>query len=84
MINYLEQLKKKISDKFKPEKILLIDNSKLHRTHKSFSSEKLHLKLIIQSKNLKNMTKIESHRKIFSLLDEDMKNKIHALEIIIE
>ena len=30
---------------------------------------------------LKNMSKISAHKKIFSILKEEMKTKIHALEI---
>ena len=65
----------------KPENIILIDNSSLHSKHKSFDVKKFHLKLIIQSKKLKEMNKIEAHRKIFSILRDEMNNKIHALEI---
>ena len=80
-MNFLEKIEKKINNKFKPEKILLIDNSHLHSSHKSFSPEKFHLKLIITSKKLKNLKKIDAHKQIYSILKEEMKEKIHALEI---
>ena len=83
-MNYLNEIKSKINIKFNPEKISLIDNSSLHAKHKSFDSNKFHLKLIIKSKILKNMSKIDSHRAIYSVLNEEIKNKIHALEIYIE
>ena len=81
MITFLEKVKTKINNKLKPEQILLIDNSYLHTKHKSFDSNKLHLKLIIKSKKLQNMRKIDAHKVIYSVLNEEMKNKIHALEI---
>ena len=84
MINYLDKVKEKINKEFNPEKLLLVDNSSLHKKHSSFDSNKFHIKLIIKSKKFKNMTKIESHRAIFSDLNDEMKNKIHALEIVIE
>ena len=83
-MNYLNEIKSKINTKFNPEKISLIDNSSLHVKHKSFDSNKFHLKLIIKSKILKNMSKVDSHRAIYSVLNEEIKNKIHALEIHIE
>ena len=83
-MNYLDKIKKIINEKLEPEKISIIDNSELHSKHKSFDPEKFHLKLIIQSKKLKNMKKIEAHKLIFSVLGEEMKNKIHALEIEIK
>jgi BolA family transcriptional regulator, general stress-responsive regulator len=84
MINYLEEIKAKIVKKVNPENITLLDNSHLHKKHKSFDPKKYHIKLIIESKKLKSMQKIQAHKVIFSILDEDMKTKIHALEILIE
>ena len=81
MITFLEKVKAKINNKLGPEQILLIDNSYLHTKHKSFDSNKFHLKLIIKSEKLKNMEKIDAHKAIFSILNDEMKNKIHALEI---
>ena len=40
--------------------------------------------IIIKSKMLKQMKKIDAHKEIFSILKDEMKNKIHALEIEIE
>ena len=84
MITFLEKVKAKINNKLSPEQILLIDNSYLHTKHKSFDSNKFHLKLIIKSEKLRNMEKIAAHKAIFSILNDEMKNKIHALEIEIK
>ena len=84
MITFLEKVKAKINNKLGPVQILLIDNSYLHTKHKSFDSNKFHLKLIIKSEKLKNMEKINAHKVIFSILNDEMKNKIHALEIEIK
>jgi BolA family transcriptional regulator, general stress-responsive regulator len=80
-MTFLDKLKKKIIEEFKPQKILLIDNSKLHKKHKFFDSNKFHLKLIIKSEKLVNLNKIDAHKKIYSFLREEMNEKIHALEI---
>ena len=84
MTTFLEEVKAKINNKLSPEHILLIDNSYLHTKHKSFDSSKFHLKLIIKSEKLKNMKKIDAHKVIYSILNDEMKNKIHALEIKIK
>ena len=84
MITFLEKVKAKINNKLGPTQILLIDNSYLHTKHKSFNPNKFHLKLIIKSEKLKNMVKIDAHKAIFSILNDEMKNKIHALEIEIK
>ena len=81
MIDFFEQIKEKINKKINPENIILIDNSHLHSKHKSFDVNKFHLKIIIKSKKLKSMSKIMAHKEIFSILKQEMSNKIHALEI---
>ena len=80
-MNFFDKIKEKINKKIDPENIILIDNSNLHAKHKSFDSNKFHIKLIIKSEKLKKMDKIAAHKKIFSILKEEMNNKIHALEI---
>ena len=84
MMIFLENIKAKINKKLNPEQISLIDNSSLHFKHKSFDINKLHLKLIIKSEKLRKLRKIDAHRVIFSILKDEMKNKIHSLEIKIK
>ena len=81
MTIFLDQIKEKINKEINPEKISLIDNSHLHTKHKSFDSNKFHIKLLITSSKLKKMQKIDAHKMIFSILKEEMKTRIHALEI---
>ena len=83
-MNFFNEIKEKINRKINPENIILIDNSDLHSKHKSFDLNKFHLKIIIKSKKLKSMNKITAHKKIFSILKDEMSNKIHALEIEIQ
>ena len=80
-MSFFDKIKEKISRKINLENIILIDNSHLHTKHKSFDSNKLHLKIIIKSEKLKNMNKIAAHKEIYSILKDEMNNKIHALEI---
>ena len=84
MITIYKEIKKKIYQAINPKNIILIDNSSLHKKHKSFDLNKVHLKIIIESEKLKKMNKIDAHKQIFSILKEEMKNKIHALEIEIK
>ena len=76
-MNIFDQIKEKIN----PENLVLIDNSRLHTKHKSFDPNKFHIKLIIKSQKLKSMSKIAAHKEVFSVLKQEMKDKIHALEI---
>ena len=81
MISLFDQIKEKINKEINPENVTLIDNSSFHTKHKSFDLKKFHLKIIIKSEKLKSMSKIMAHKEIFSILKDEMNNKIHALEI---
>ncbi|MBA1339485.1 MAG: BolA protein [Pelagibacterales bacterium] len=84
MNNFLKIIEKKISENVSCEKILVIDNSHKHKKHKFFDKNKYHLKLEIDSEYLKSLNKIAAQREIMSLLKEEFKDKIHALEIAIK
>jgi stress-induced morphogen len=84
MNDFLSFIEKKIKENIKIEKILITDNSNQHKKHKFFDSEKYHLKLEIQSTYLCSLNRMEAQRQIMSLLAEELKNKIHALEIKIK
>ena len=84
MNDFLSYIENKIKKNIEVEKILVIDNSNQHKKHRFFDSEKYHLKLEIQSAYLKSLDKIKAQRQIMSLLAEELKKKIHALEIKIK
>ena len=59
------------------------DKSFLHKKHKNFSKDKFHIKLTIESPELKKKSSIEANRKIYNVLKEEMIRSIHSLQIII-
>ena len=82
-INQLSEIvKKKILDNELIQDVELEDKSFLHKNHKTNNSSKFHLKLKIKSEKLKNISRIESNKIIFRLLDKEMKNYIHSLQIL--
>ena len=76
-------VKKKLIKEIKIEKIDIQDKSFLHKNHPGNQHGKFHLKLIIYSNQLKSLNKIESNKKIYKVLDEEMKKYIHSLQILI-
>tara|TARA_X000001036_G_C20604616_1_gene776397 strand:- start:329 stop:583 length:255 start_codon:yes stop_codon:yes gene_type:complete len=84
MENYFKEIEKKLEKKIKFEKLEIIDNSNKHRGHKFFSEDRYHLHLKIKSIYLKSISRINAQKIIMNILKEDLKNKIHALEISIE
>ena len=78
---FYRNYKRKIVNNIHVNKIEIIDNTHIHKRHKSFNKSKLHLKIIIESDFLKSLEKIDAHKKITNLLKEEIETKIHSLEI---
>ena len=76
-------VKKKLTDEIDIESIKIEDKSFLHKNHKGNQEGKYHLKLIIVSQELKKMNKIESNKKIYKILDQELKESIHSIQILI-
>tara|TARA_B100000214_G_C23562082_1_gene443333 strand:+ start:171 stop:431 length:261 start_codon:yes stop_codon:yes gene_type:complete len=76
-------VKKKLITEIVIEKIEIQDKSFLHKNHSGNQEGKYHLKLNIISKELKGLNKIEGNKKIYKILDQEMKEHIHSLQILI-
>ncbi len=76
-------VKKKLKKNINIENILIEDKSFLHKNHAGHEKNKFHLKIRIESEELKKLNKIESNKKIFKILDVELKNHIHSLQISI-
>ena len=79
----IEKVKKKICDKIRCEKIIIEDKTFLHKKHKNFDSKKFHLKIKIESIELKSKKKIESNRYIFCFINKALKEYIHSIQLFI-
>ena len=79
IVNVKKKLKKNINIKNN----LIEDKTFLHKKHPGHESNKFHLKITIESEELKKLNKIESNKKIYKILDEELKNHIHSLQILI-
>ena len=76
-------LKEKLTKKIKISNIKIEDKSFLHKKHQNFDQDKFHIKLTIESSELKKVTSIEANRKIYDILKDEMNRSIHSLQIII-
>ena len=76
-------IKIKLSEKIKIENINIEDKSFLHKNHKSNEKGKFHLKILIESKELNKIGKLESNRIIHKIMNEEIKLYIHSLQILI-
>ena len=84
MKNYFEEIEKKLRMQIKFESLEIVDNSHKHKGHKFFSEEKFHLHLKIKSLYLNSISRLSAQKLIMKVLKDDLKSRIHALEISIE
>ena len=76
-------VKKKLLSQIDIEDIKIEDKSFLHKNHKGNQVGKYHLKIIINSNELKKMNKVSGNKKIYKVLDNEIKEHIHSLQILI-
>ena len=76
-------VKKKLQNQINIENIKIEDKSFLHKNHAGNQEGKFHLKISLISRELKTMNKIESNKKIYKILDNEMKESIHSIQILI-
>ena len=76
-------VKKKIQSEVIVENIKIEDKSFLHKNHPGNVENKYHLKILIESEELKKINRIDANKKIYKILDKEMKFFIHSLQILI-
>ena len=76
-------IKKKLYNNFNIENILIEDKSYLHKNHIGNVEGKFHLKITLTSLELKKMSKLESNKKIYKTLDNELKKFIHSIQLLI-
>ena len=84
MKNYFDEIKAKINNKIEIENIEIVDNTQKHKGHKFYSPNKFHLHLKIKSLYLNSLSRVSAQKIVMKILSDDLKTKIHALEISIE
>lgn len=77
-----QRIEKKLAEALNPKFLKVDNNSNLHQGHLGDDgSGETHFAVSIESDSLKDLNKVAAHRKINSLLMDEFKNGLHALEI---
>ena len=76
-------VKKKLTDQIDIESIKIEDKSFLHKNHTGNQEGRYHLKIIMGSNELKALNRIESNKRVYKILDKEMKEHIHSIQILI-
>ena len=76
-------VKNKLETEIAIQELKIEDKSFLHRNHKGHQEGKFHLKITINSKELTKESKIASTKKIYNVLDLELKTHIHSIQILL-
>ena len=79
----IELVKEKITKEITIQKINVEDKSFLHKGHKNNSPNKFHIKITITSNELKSKKKIDSTKRIYKILENELKSYIHSIQLSI-
>ena len=76
-------VKNKLESEIVIQDLKIEDKSFLHKNHKGHQEGKFHLKIIINSDELAKTSKVASTKRIYSVLDLELKEYIHSIQILL-
>ena len=65
------------------QNISIKDKTHLHKNHLSHTQGKFHLSISIKSEELNKYSKVQATKKIYKILNNEIKEYIHSIEILI-
>ena len=77
-----EEIERRIRQNFDVIELQIIDESHKHKGHAGYNPEgESHFRIKLISPDFKDMGRVERQRKIYILLDDLLKSRIHALSL---
>ena len=76
-------VKKKLQNQINIQSIKIEDKSFLHKNHPGNQKDKFHIKITLESSDLKKLNKIESNKRIYKVLEQELNKFIHSIQILI-
>jgi len=76
-------VKNKLEAKVIIQDLTIEDKSFLHKNHAGHQEGKFHLKLTIKSDELAKLSKILSTKRVYSILNVELKEHIHSIQILL-
>ena len=70
-----------LRDNLSIHQLITEDQGHLHQGHQPAKEGKMHLKKSIVSNDFSGMSPIQRHQKVYSLLDEFLKDELHSLSL---
>jgi len=77
-------VKNKLETEIIIQDLKIEDKSFLHKNHAEHQEGKFHLKLTIKSNELTKFSKIVSTKRVYSVLNIELKEYIHSIQILLD
>lgn len=77
-----ETITTKLIQNLSPEHLVVHNDSSKHAGH-SGAGQESHFRIEIKSIQLQGLTRVAAHQRIYQILETEIKNGIHAIQIII-
>ena len=77
----LQAMETRLRERLLLESLEIIDDSDRHRGHVGAATGKKHMVVMIRSRALSAMSRVEAHRLVYAALGSLMSDAIHALSI---
>ena len=76
-------VKSKLKKQIVIQELKIEDKSFLHKNHKGHQEGKFHLKITIKSDELNKFSKIISTKRVYAILEDELKEHIHSIQILL-
>jgi stress-induced morphogen len=76
------RVRKKLQEALKIDSMDVVNDSARHKGHAgNLGGDETHFKITIISDDFKGKTRLECHRMVFQVLEEELKHTIHAMTL---
>tara|TARA_Y100001936_G_C16062409_1_gene664951 strand:+ start:486 stop:746 length:261 start_codon:yes stop_codon:yes gene_type:complete len=82
--NLIANIKTKLLNNTYIQNVKIEDKTYLHVKHTSHDKNKFHVKITVLSNDLKKISKLDATKKIHKILQEEIKNHIHSIQVLFE
>ena len=77
-----DQIHQKLSVKFSPARLDVIDESEQHRGHGGWrEGGQTHFRVIMEAESLNGMSRVAQQRAVYAALKEELAGPVHALAL---
>ena len=80
--NLIKNIKVKLLDNSSIENVIIEDKTYLHLKHSSHDKNRFHIKLTVSSSEFKKISKLEATKKVHKILNDEIKDYIHSIQIL--